>query len=180
MSRHDDQGPILALELEARNALDIEVLGLDAVVGEDRGQEFPLTIVGDVLESRAGEAEVLPHRLDQGVPGPGEEQRPFPGVDEDPVLEGGHLAHRPHHRTVPKVRLIGVEVDQSNPRCHVVEGPREVIGLLLQVLEDRVVLAEATGHFPCAVPIAPSLTELEFQGSGPVAIVGRASTQEGA
>ena len=178
VARPDEQAPVLALELEATDALDAELLGRQALVRQGALEPLALGVDGDVLEALAGQAQgAVPVEVHVEL-AVREDLGPLERAADSRTAVPGELRHVGGHGPVPDVRLEGVEVDQSQARGDVEEGPGEVLGLLPQVLEDRVVLSVLAGDLAAGAPVSPGAAQGALEGADTASIVVGLRAQE--
>ena len=175
--RLDDERALLVLEPEARDVVDDELLGGQVVQGERFAQEFELRFVLDLFQARTGQRERAVPALRIGQSTTCEDQLALARRDGEPLLGRTARIDPIRHGAVPDVRLERIQVDQTLARRHAMERAGEVLGIALQVLEHRVVLAQATRDLAAGVPITPLAPDDLLQPQQVGVVVGRRRTE---
>jgi hypothetical protein len=174
-----EQRSILALEMEARHVLHSQVRGDHALRGQHVAIEFPVFLDRDVLETFPRQAQgslgaqvsrAFVRRHDQGT---------FDGIEYDTLLEGKSFAQIVGRGAVPQVRLVRKQMDQAQPLPHEREGSNEVVGVLLEMLEQRAVLAVARGQASALAPVPPVLLQAFLEALGVGRLVLRDRKEQG-
>jgi hypothetical protein len=155
--RPHDRHPGLRLELESGEVRHVERLNRKAESLERPLIKLPLQRIRNAVELAARQHELtvpLRRKLEFTAR---ETQHAFDATEADPVLA---LILDPEAQSpVPEVRLKGVEVDEPLTSTDTIEGTLEVVGIALEVLEDRVMAAELACDRTACGPIAPGAAE---------------------
>ena len=161
-----DQGTVLALECHARDAFDVELFGGQTFGGENALEDG--LVVAAIFQVGARQAQSCAHHQVRGGGAFEGGQCALVRSEHRALFLSAGVANEQRSRAVPDVALVCVQMDQADPRRREVEGAGEVLWVLLQVIEDREVLAEAAADARALAPVAPVATDVAL-----VALVAR-------